>query len=293
MEGENSYNTRQINYKGKIKDIPKSNADSKLCEFYIVARMRYCKFEKHAGSQFCIYHLPNDTIPDVAFVDCPIDPSHRVLADKFKRHVKVCNKLGEKKRLTENPWYKEKVNKVLKNDTLINNIINSSLNEESIQVIYSALKWEDLTEDEYSQTLEKIKNCYETLKNDYLNYIENEELQKLLNEKLLNKLSIENENLNLSISGTQIFEDDFQFTKDLAKSEKNGKQNKAISDVLSIFGLLNKNDVYIEFGAGKGGLSHYINTLTNDQSLHILLEREGVRYKRDKYSDNLIRVITS
>jgi tRNA:m4X modification enzyme len=283
MEAHNSdkHNTRQIIYKGKMKEIPKSNSDCKLCEFYIIARMRYCKFEKHAGSEFCIYHLPNDTVPDVVFVDCPIDPSHRVMAEKLKRHVKVCNKLGEKKKLTENPWYKEKINKVFKNESVL------LTSEENIL----ALKWEDLSEEEYCQTLDKIKQCYERLKSDYLKYVESEELQKLLNEKLVNKLSIESDNFNMSISGTHISEEDFQFTKDLPKSEKNGKQNKAITDVLSIFDLLNKNDVYIEFGAGKGGLSHYINTLTNDQSIHILLEREGVRYKRDKYSDNLIRVI--
>ena len=48
MEKSLNENTqsRQIIYKGKVKDIPISNPDSKLCEFFIVARMRYCKFEK-------------------------------------------------------------------------------------------------------------------------------------------------------------------------------------------------------------------------------------------------------
>jgi hypothetical protein len=94
----------------------------------------------------------------------------------------------------------------------------------------------------------------------------------------------------VTISGLEIEDKDLQSTKQLIKSEKNGLQNEAITTVLAKSNLLNKNNCYIEFGAGRGGLSHHINTLLNDSSFHILLERDGVRFKRDRHSANMIRV---
>jgi len=315
--------TRTIVYKGKPKEIPFKNADPKLCEFYIIARMRYCKFEKHENTEFCIYHRPNEE-DNILFVDCPIDNSHRVLASKLKKHVKVCNKLGEKQRLVANPWYKEKINLVQENEELIK---KHNLDKEEVEKLYE-LKWEELDEEEYSRTLDKIIEVYNILKEDYKNYSQKENLEDILIIK--NKLQFENyeidrqcENIqklkvevdskkenNLedegsnnntilnfdyiyqwTLSGLNINLDKvFLFTKDLAKSEKNGKQNTAIGNVMKNFDLLDYKNIYTEFGAGKGGLSYYINNLTKNNSLHILLEREGVRYKRDKFSQNLIRV---
>lgn len=103
-----SNKTKNIVYKGKEKTIPVSNKNPKLCEEFIIAKMRYCKFEKFENSEFCIYHTPDKE----KFLPCPIDPSHRVLAEKLKRHIKVCNKLGEQTRLQQSVWYKDQINKV-------------------------------------------------------------------------------------------------------------------------------------------------------------------------------------
>lgn len=140
-----------------------------------------------------------------------------------------------------------------------------------------SFRWEELDEKEYSDVLDRIMTAYDKVREIYKDYV----------DKNLTELH------GLTISGLKVdLEKDMNATKGLMKSEKNGKQNSAISEVLEKFKLIG-NKVYIEFGAGKGGLSHYINSITGDKSLHILLEREGVRYKMDKHSDNLVRVMGS
>jgi hypothetical protein len=54
--------------------------------------------------------------------------------------------------------------------------------------------------------------------------------------------------------------------------------------------LISEDFTYLEFGAGKGGLSYTINSLSNSKTVHILLEREGIRNKKDRYGENIIRV---
>ncbi len=291
--------TKQIVYKGKTKEIPAYNSDPKLCENFIIARARYCKFEKHMGSQFCIYHMPKENEEKVEFVFCPIDPSHRILASKLKRHINVCNKLGEKQRLVANVWYKEKINKVNNEEIINQSLLKAQENDanaaKNLSSLYG-LRWEDLSEEEYSSTLDKIIKAYEILKEDYKQYAKKENLEEILTQKIAidkNIDSVANPDLDFKmfLSGMHFNQEtDLDCTKDLVKSEKNGRQNEAISNVLRIFDLLDSRNVYIEFGAGKGGLSHYINSLTKDNSVHILLEREGIRYKRDKYSEGLFRV---
>ena len=107
MEGSNNIETKTIEYKGKIKIIPAHNTDSKLCEHFLIAKMRYCKFDKFKDSIYCVYHTTTDE-----FVICPYDPSHRILKDHYKKHIKVCNILSERNRIKENPWYEKDINRV-------------------------------------------------------------------------------------------------------------------------------------------------------------------------------------
>ena len=216
--------TKIIIYKGKKKEIPVKNPDSKLCENYIIAKMRYCKFEKAFDSEFCIYHVPDKD--NNLFVDCPIDPSHRVLLAKLKKHKKVCNKLEYLNKLQQNPWFTKDINKVKQNNELTN------LDE------YYNLKWEDLDEEEYSNMLDKIIKAYNLVVNNYSEYSNKEKLQDSINLK----------EIDLTLSALTIDkEKDLNCTKGLIKSEKNGKQNEAIGRVLELFNLISDDNAYIEY----------------------------------------------
>jgi tRNA:m4X modification enzyme len=275
---------KKIIYKGKAKEILECNPNKNLCEFFFISKMRYCKFEKLTNNEFCIYHIPKENEDEnLNFIDCPIDPSHRVLASKINKHVKICNKLTEKQRLIQNEWYVENINKVKSNEEI--------------------LKANGFNDEEYSNIVDKIIKCYDIVKGDYKKYCEEKKLEEFLKIKKMDsnfkntiKESDLEYNFEFSLSGMEInIDKDLLNTKGLAKSEKNGKQNIAISNVIMKYNLLfsdnsDQTNVFIEFGAGKGGLSHHINKMTNNNSVHILLERDGVRYKKDRFTDKLFRV---
>ena len=46
------------------------------------------------------------------------------------------------------------------------------------------------------------------------------------------------------------------------------------------------NTIIVEFGAGKGGLTEEINKKNKDKNVYILLERSGVRFKKENKKQN-------
>ena len=86
----NNNEMKKIIYKGKEKIIPVKNPDPKNCELYLIKKKRYCHFEKYKGSNYCVYHRVEEKDE---YLICPYDPKHRILKEKFKNHLKVCNTL--------------------------------------------------------------------------------------------------------------------------------------------------------------------------------------------------------
>lgn len=113
------------------------------------------------------------------------------------------------------------------------------------------------------------------------------------------KLNTDTEYLikNYIISGISFRNDDLNQTKQFQRLEKHSRQGDAIMSLMENFKLLNSNDssskqLFIEFGAGKGGLSEAVIKSTNDKGMYLLLERDGIRYKKDKCSNNALRLRT-
>ena len=79
-------------------------------------------------------------------------------------------------------------------------------------------------------------------------------------------------------------DEDLKHTEQKQHLEKHSIQNEALSDLIFKSGLMDKNSentILVEFGAGKGGLSEEINRKNDDKSIYILLERSGVRFKKE------------
>jgi len=70
--------------------------------------------------------------------------------------------------------------------------------------------------------------------------------------------------------------------QDTKFGRKHGSQQVAIASHLRTMGLLDKKLCYIEFGAGKGGLSHCLAAATEDKAWHLLIDRETRRRKDDR-----------
>ena len=167
--------------------------------------------------------------------------------------------------MKENIWYSESLN--IPKNNYIRTIEDPS-----------ALKWDSLNQDEISLIIDKILKAYSIVENDYKNYY-NEVLIK--NEKFT----------NFKLSGINAKEEILAGNKSASKGLKDTTQTDAILKTIESFDLLSNDIIYVEFGAGKGGLSDKINSYKKGETIHILLEREGVRNKKDKSNENIIRVI--
>ena len=120
---------------------PASNPNSKLCDFYLPRKRRFCKTEKKAGSTFCPTHTSGDGAS--ARVPCPLNPNHTIFAADVERHVKVCPDKRFDPR--DEAYYRHNVN--------VAGSITSS----------SAVKHSDLSEAELSALATKVCEIYDNL----------------------------------------------------------------------------------------------------------------------------------
>ena len=265
--------TKKIIYKGKEKVIPIKNPDPNNCELYIIKKGRYCHFEKYKGSQYCVYHRVEEK---EEYLICPYDPKHRILKHKYKNHLKVCNTLSNKKNLENNEWFIKNFNRA-KQDK--NHILP---NDDELNKLYD-IKSEIISPEEFEHYIQVILKSYEVAKNLYIKYIKENDLENYLNKNL--NINIKNKDIFYRISGIDIDkENDLKHTEQRQHLEKHSIQNEALSDLVFKSGLMDKdseNTIVVEFGAGKGGLSEEINKENNDKAIYILLERSGVRFKKE------------
>jgi len=70
-----------------------------------------------------------------------------------------------------------------------------------------------------------------------------------------------------------------------AKAQKHLQQNSSLVSHLEKEGLLEDGSYYVEFGAGKGGMSHWVQRAmpSSRESHFLLVEKAGMRYKMDSY----------
>ena len=272
-QNSDSIKTKKIIYKQKEKIIPIKNPNPNNCELYIIKKDRYCHFEKYKGSEYCVYHRIQEKDE---YLICPYDPKHRILKHKYKNHLKVCNTLSNKKNLENNEWYIKEFNKA-KPDK--NHILP---NEEELNKLYN-IKFELISSEEFEHYIKIILKSYEIAKNLYDKYIKDNDLENYVNKTL--NVNLKNKDIYYSISGINVdIDNDLKHTEQRQHLEKHSIQNEALSDLVFKSGLMNKdseNSIVVEFGAGKGGLSEAINKENNDKAIYILLERAGVRFKKE------------
>lgn len=272
-QNSDSTKTKKIIYKQKEKIIPIKNPNPNNCELYIIKKGRYCHFEKYKGSEYCVYHRIQEKDE---YLICPYDPKHRILKHKYKNHLKVCNTLSNKKNLENNEWYIKEFNKA-KPDK--NHILP---NDEELNKLYN-IKFELISSEEFEHYIKIILKSYEIAKNLYDKYIKDNDLENYVNKTL--NVNLKNKDIYYSISGINVdIDNDLKHTEQRQHLEKHSIQNEALSDLVFKSGLMNKdseNIIVVEFGAGKGGLSEAINKENNDKAIYILLERAGVRFKKE------------
>ncbi|XP_057445522.1 uncharacterized protein LOC130737712 isoform X2 [Lotus japonicus] len=81
--------------------------ETKKCKFWLPNKNRFCANSSLTGSLFCGNH--NSRSPG-QWIPCPIDPSHSVLEQNLKGHVKRCPLLKQAQSLSVQPFYQKGIN---------------------------------------------------------------------------------------------------------------------------------------------------------------------------------------
>eukprot|EP01006_Ploeotia_vitrea_P032178 TRINITY_DN64440_c1_g2_i1.p1 TRINITY_DN64440_c1_g2~~TRINITY_DN64440_c1_g2_i1.p1 ORF type:complete len:456 (-),score=43.90 TRINITY_DN64440_c1_g2_i1:47-1414(-) len=220
----------------------------KICTFVLKKKRRQCKFNCIAGSDFCIYHTTQPT--DRKRVACPIDPNHTVWADELEAHIPKCPHARFVSR--GQPYFEEDV--------------NAGSDDGGPDGAGTPAHKKRLSAAEAPCTAEfiaKVNKLYD----DYTHLIFNQD----------------------EPSSTHVPEEP-------TKTTKHTVQHVAITTHLKRIGLwpqhtstenqasTNLDLTFVEFGAGKGGLSLHVRTeMTADKCSckHLLVDRKNFRKKAD------------
>ena len=164
---------KKIIYKGKEKIIPIKNPDPTKCELYIIKKKRYCHFDKYKGSNYCVYHREEKD----EYLICPYDPKHRILKDKYKAHLKVCNTLLNAQNMEKEEWFIKNYNRAKPDKN------HPIPNDEELNKIYEQ-KFENLPISEFEHYIQLILDSYEISKKLYISYIKENDLENYVNKNL-------------------------------------------------------------------------------------------------------------
>ncbi|KAK7308669.1 hypothetical protein VNO77_42289 [Canavalia gladiata] len=246
--------------------------ETKRCNFWLPNKNRFCANCPFAGSLFCGNH---NSRPQDQWIPCPIDPSHSVLEQNLKGHVKRCPMLKQVQSLSVQPFYQKGINAGSDGEEETSRFDDSRL---PYMTVTSEMKRNDLHKmsvPEFCNLIEKIESLHESLCKDIQDSIQMPEVCSLWI-----KSGIEDRKLP------------FQ--------EKHIVQQASILGNLENFGVL-KNSLgrkpseceepvegkgegvpaVIEFGAGRGYLTQMLADCYGIKRV-FLVERKSYKLKADR-----------
>lgn len=273
---------------------PANKKPVETCKHFVESKKRMCKFARYKDSEYCCHHIG---LQGDYFVPCPIDPTHTVLKDNLEKHKSICPRVKERQNLEKQVWFKEDVNipKKIKKDPADGPEVKQAFDAENEQEQEKTGKFIAIYQKEqpekFNKLLEKITQCFEQVCDLYLSEIKEDlktnpsltdyqpDYEYFLNIADVAKLVTTKKGNNAS----NMQEESKESTEaNISDTQKNFNQCELLVKMLERHGLLGKKDIYIEFGAGKGSLSHHISEANENQSGHLLIELESRRFKCDR-----------
>jgi len=249
---------------------PKAEVTKKICKHYLEKKKRGCKFEVYKNSEFCAHHFQGEDV----FMPCPLDPNHTVLKSHLEKHLLICPKVQYQKRLEQSIWYSKDINLPATSIDNVNTTIEGTPEEDEDCKKNSKHFLQELAKtqpEQYHHLIDNVRIAFNKALELYKKSLENQpnisgiDVNTLASEEYLLDMKSHIKVVDTSISDTQ----------------KHNQQCENLVQTLNNFGLLKKDVCYIEYGAGKGALSHHI-ALTVPECSNILIELEGRRNKMDK-----------
>ncbi|XP_059177609.1 tRNA:m(4)X modification enzyme TRM13 homolog isoform X2 [Physella acuta] len=222
------------------------------CLFYLPKKKRLCRFQPKPGRKYCPEH---ECITGVSIdrkrIPCPLNSSHNCYEDNLEKHLKKCNVAKIQTATQQETYYVKGINQGVDD--------NSSSTVEKVCV-------KDLTPESLFLLIDKVNELY----------------------KVHVGTAIETTILKHPCVCEELGPSDEDIENTLAQHKALGKellQQASLVGQLDQLGLLCSSTCFVELGAGKGKLSHWIQKATKkvvDNSF-VLVERGSVRYKMDSF----------
>ncbi|KAF2357008.1 Zinc finger CCCH-type TRM13 [Trinorchestia longiramus] len=294
---DHSWSNKQ-KQKHKNKKIKKEkSACEETCSFYVKHKKRLCRMMVVKGKKFCGQHLTADNTPDEngrVRVPCPLDSNHSVYAHMMTQHLNVCNARAP----VHLPYYCKDINACdleSESDSSSSELLQESQPANAVTAPFSLAgrNLADLTDDELLQLIHHIKSVEKShtplVKQAVLSHpavVAELEGSPLCGPSFRKHL-LQNSSLlaHLQNLGALGFSENSSLGEHICQSNVESKSKQDEENVQSCF---------LEFGAGRGQLSHWVVTASDaSQKLQIvLIDRGAQRYKFDTKMSQVKHVST-
>ncbi|KAG8132692.1 hypothetical protein E2320_010537 [Naja naja] len=224
------------------------------CAYFVERKKRFCKMVPAQGRHFCGEHSAEEEEHKRKRIPCPLDPKHTVYEDQLQKHLKKCNSREKPKPV----YFAKDINAGLKNET--------ELPEEQSRWV----------------SVNKVRNILCPFQQAPISALSKQELDNLI-RKLKKASNTINYELKDQILSHQALQEALNDPQNGDAAFKHLKQQASILGNMKRLHLLGPGNCFVEFGAGRGKLSHWLDIALQDaQDVHFLLvERASTRFKVD------------
>ncbi|KAF7654741.1 hypothetical protein LDENG_00065640 [Lucifuga dentata] len=231
------------------------------CSFYVEKKKRFCKMIVGNGKKFCGEHGNMEEGSSSRRIVCPLDPKHTVSEDRLDTHLKKCNARDKPKPV----YYVEDIN--------AGSADADQLQQEMQQQVVLC---------QTSSSSHLLMPRPQSFQQVCLSERSSSELRFLLQQLNAAVKGLRCE-LKLNVASHPILQEELNNPKNGDSASKHLKQQSSILGHLEALRLLAGRRCFVEFGAGRGKLSHWIHeALKTCKDLHFLLvERSSTRFKVD------------
>lgn len=253
---------------------------SKRCKFWLPKKKRFCSSAPLSNSsKFCGNHSESSSSQ---WIQCPIDPSHRVLVENLEGHKKRCPLLKHEKSLEIQPFYQKGINTGFDLDELeqhhhqhngfelpldsvgVENAIISS--EKKRKAVFS------MTPRKISLLLDKIRSIHESICGDiHDSYKIPPACDIWINRQVDRKIPFQEKHVQQQASILGNLEEFEVINNTLSECDRQPSSNND-SNVL---------EAVVEFGAGRGYLTQVLADCYGFNKV-LLVERKSYKLKADR-----------
>eukprot|EP00729_Bicosta_minor_P010593 gene10593-7272_t len=231
---------------------PAENPEGR-CNFWAKSKNRFCRFQLKAGSRFCPQHQAIDGTAGTREerIPCPLDPKHTVYKHKLAGHLKKCNKAFTPN-LSKLPYYTPNVNTTSKVPKADEGKVAATLSLRGLTpvALQALIAKVQAAAAEYVPELEAHTYDHPSVR---------AEINRCAGHRSNNEGPLRHLEQQASLIGTL--------------------DNEA---------LLGAGACFVEFGAGRGKLLHFVSKAVGADTAadYLAIDREKTRLKFDRFHAN-------